>query len=158
MALGYSKRVWPLLRKQCSVDGAGVRTIIEGTLLAAVTLSANDELILLAIQYCASENGEESKLFMTYLHQDFPGLRLVYQDAGSALILVCEAIGVTWRRCVQHLSKNVTKQFAGTPKGLIDKLFWLARATTKALFDTRIQEMRTEFPKCLPAIAYIIEH
>ncbi len=115
MALGYSKSIWPSLRHVCSVDGAGVRTIIEGTLLAAVTLSANDELVMLAGQYCASEDSSGCCSFMQRLAEDFPGITL--SDAGTALIAGCGAIKVQWRRCVQHLGKNVSSKYSGTPRG-----------------------------------------
>ncbi len=155
MALGYSKAIWPLLRHSCSIDGAGVRTIIEGTFLAAVTLSADDELVLLAIQYCASEDNTGCTAFTQRLAEDFPGIELIFQDAGGALIAGCEAIGVMWRRCVQHLGKNVTSKFAGTPDELIEEIHGLARATTETAYSDSIKKMRDKYPSCGRAIAYI---
>jgi hypothetical protein len=156
MALGYSKSIWAHLRHNCSVDGAGVRTIIEGTLLAAVTLSANDELILLAIQYCGSEDKDGCVVFSRRLEEDFPGITLIFQDAGASLISACEAVSIKWRRCVQHLGKNVTSKFSGTPNELIEQLYGLARATTSTIFKAGVEKMRADFPKNRGAIDYIV--
>ncbi len=39
---------------------------------------------------------------------------------------------------------------------LIEQLYGLARATTQTIFDTCVEKMRFDFPKCLDAIAYIV--
>ncbi len=82
---------------------------------------------------------------------------LGFSGCRSSLISGCDAIGVKWRRCVQHLWKNVQSKFAGTPTDLIDELKGLARLTTKEAFQLRVQQMRNTYPKCGLAMDYIVE-
>lgn len=159
MSPGAASQIWDKLpRKVITIDGCSVNTIVGGVLLGAFTLSSANELVLLAVMYCEAENAEECTYFLRQMQQHFTGIRMVFQDAGQALIAACDAVKLPWRRCAQHLVKNVAKTFSGVTQEFEEYVYVLARSTTQATMASTLAEMRSKSPTMLPAIAWIEEH
>lgn len=142
--------------KIMAIDGCGVRTIPGGALLGAFCLSSNRELQLLAFQHCASENGPECEAFVGHLKEYFGQIDLILQDAGASLISACAKHGIRWRRCAQHICKNLRQDFH-IPADFDDLVYILARATTKQQENACLQKMRDDFPKYGDAVEWLEE-
>jgi hypothetical protein len=144
-------------KKIIVIDGASVKTIVGGCLLGAFTYDSNRHLQLLALQYCASENGPSCDSFVENLKIDYEGIELVMQDAGPSLISACETNGLVWRRCAQHIVKNLRTEFPGLPKAFDDEVYALARATTEAIQSAQLAKMRSEFSKFSAAVDWLVD-
>jgi len=159
-ATGWSLNVWQYLRDTYTYDGAKVKTIIEGCLMAVVTLSANNNLVLLSLLYCDSENFPNSSFCMKQGLEDFPpapgSKTLVFQDAGIALIAGCGANKLEWRRCSHHAVKKLREKHGAIPADL-EKLFYTYfRCTTTAAADSVVVKMRKDFTKHTKHIDWIV--
>lgn len=141
-------------KKILCIDGCGVRTIAGGAILGAFMYSSARELQLIAIMYCKSENGPECLLFVERLKAHLGHIDLIIQDAGVSLIPACEKNGISWRRCVQHVVKNVHDEHS-VPQSFDQYVYLLAEATTEQLEKAHLNTMRKEFPKHLNAVAWI---
>jgi len=100
------------LRPLSTVDGTAVETLLGGTLLTNVTLSANNNLMPLALRVCASEQGESVKVLGDLMQENYPTQTDVVTDAGPGLLAGMRDAGFPRQLgCTFHISyKNAVKQ------------------------------------------------
>jgi hypothetical protein len=115
-ATSVAKKQCPKLNSVFSIDGASCDTLLQGTILILVGRSANKNLVLLAEQYCASEDTEGVSLFLQRCVENFPRLLdkdvAMVNDKGPAIAAACAEHGIKTRMCVYHIKKyTLTKDF-----------------------------------------------
>lgn len=89
--------------------------------------------------------------------EDYRGIKLVLIDAGPALINACDNTTLAWRRCSQHICKNLHTEFPGLPKDFDNQVYLLARATTEVIEKAQLEKMRKEFPNYGGAVDWLEE-
>ena len=161
LASGWSKKMWLLLRKSWTYDGAKVKTVIEGCLMNVVALGANNNLVVLALFYCDTENAKNATYLMKLVLADYPppvdGKILVYQDAGPALITGCIKNGLDWRRCCHHAVCKCRTTLGLLPGDLEMLLYSWFRCTTPAEAERLEAQMRRLFPSQGKHIDWMVE-
>lgn len=83
----------PHLREVLNIDGTGLETIIGGTLTAALTLSANDNIMPLGLLFTSCETADNVTPFMQHLRRLYPRQRFLVSDSGRAFEAAADRVG-----------------------------------------------------------------
>lgn len=83
----------PHLREVLNVDGTGLETFIGGTLIAAMTLSANDNIVPLGLLFTSSETVDNVTPFLQHLRRLYPHQRFLVSDSGRAFEAAADRAG-----------------------------------------------------------------
>ncbi|CAH9111593.1 unnamed protein product [Cuscuta epithymum] len=128
------------------LDGAFLKTLMGGCLLAAVGRDGNNQMFPLAWAVVDAENGDNWNWFLRLFTQDFriiDGLRwTVISDGQKGL---CNAIATNMpqaehRLCARHVYANWKKNWKGDE---LKSFFWMAvQAPNHSAFDRVVTQMR----------------
>lgn len=127
------------------MDGTFLKARFILTLLLAVGIDANGELILLAWAVVESENRNSWEWFFRHLRRAIPEISseecTLISDRDKGLIEAEVVLGgrvvVAW--CCHHLKENFTERFGRA----MAPLFWqVARARSQAAYDKATEEIR----------------
>lgn len=72
------------LRHVLSMDGSGLRSIIGGTLISSVALTANNNVVPLGLLITSTESGETVTPFLQHLRRVYPTQKFIISDSGRA--------------------------------------------------------------------------
>ncbi len=147
VAPGSSRHGWPSCQQLLAVDGTFLKGPYKMTLLAAVTLDGNNEILPLAWGIVPGECDEHWTWFLAHLRQAFPSM------SGPTLVVISDrekglegAMAKTFPiaqhcHCCQHLADNIQARFGMA----CQKLFWKAAyAITELAFREAIRELGEE--------------
>ncbi len=85
----------PHLRDVVNIDGTGLETFIGGTLIVAVTNSANDNIVPLGLLFTNSESVDNALPFMVLVHRLYPHQQFLVTDSGRAFEAAAGRAGFT---------------------------------------------------------------
>jgi len=106
---GWVKDRWPEFRPVVSIDGTFTQTVtMKSTLLTAVVMSANNNIVPLMLGVVDVENEQNWVWFLERLLQRFPGINVVISDAMKGIFshsvkTVLTHNGVFQLRCYWHM-------------------------------------------------------
>jgi transposase-like protein len=130
-----SRGTFTLCRRLVAVDGTFLKARFILTLLLAVGIDANGELVPLAWAVVESENGESWGWFLNHLRWALPELVIeestLVSNRDKGLREAERALGgrVVVAHCCHHIKENFTEKFGRA----LQPLFWAAaRAKTRA--------------------------
>jgi hypothetical protein len=142
--------------KLVACDGTFTKSRFRQTLLFAVTVDGNDEVMVLAWALVESENEESWAFFFRELDRGIPeinraGVTLI-SDRDKGLVAADRFFPRAKRAyCCQHIADNIQSQFGMEARGL----FWaIAHARTEEAFHAAFQELEQRKP---PAARYLAE-
>ena len=145
-----SRGTFTLCRRLVAVDGTFLKARFILTLLLAVGIDANGELVPLAWAVVESENGESWGWFLNHLRWALPELVIeestLVSDRDKGLREAERALGgrVVVAHCCHHLKENFTEKFGRA----LQPLFWAAaRAKTRAAWDGALEKIRAKKPE-----------
>jgi OTU-like cysteine protease len=130
---------------------------LQGTLLVLVGRTANNNLVLLAHQYCSSEDGENLNLFVGRATRDFPTLKeqVGVNDKGGAIGSAFQAFGIKTRMCLFHVKKNVRENYKSVTEELLESVTFYAMCSSKQDADCWEEDAKSSH-FCIGALKYII--
>ena len=138
-----SRESFQLMRKFMAVDGTFLKARFVQTLLLAVGIDANGNILLLAWGIVESENESSWRYFLEHLKKAIPeseSMTLISdRDKG---LLAADAVmgnGVARAFCCFHLKENFCKRFT---RGL-EPYFWqIAHAKTSDSYEEAVSQLR----------------
>ena len=137
-------------RKVVIMDGAHLKGDFKGTILHAVAMDGNNQILPLAYGICKSESGPSWTWFMQHLYEcigDIYGLTFVSDKAASIALAVGDVFPLAHHGvCAFHLLGNMVQKFGKNSK--TKGLFWrLVRAFKPSEFEQvweRFSKIRPE--------------
>jgi zinc finger SWIM domain-containing protein 3 len=118
------------------------------TLLLAVTMDGNDEILPLAWAIVPTESLEEWIFFLDHFKAAFSAVNdpsmVIISDRGKGLesaVPTCLPLAVYYH-CAQHICNNLMEKFH--PGNEVKKLFWKGVfAPSSSLYETCLQQINT---------------
>jgi hypothetical protein len=108
----------PHLRDVLNIDGTGLETFIGGTLIAALTLSANDNITPLGLLFTSSESVENVLPFMEHLRRLYPRQQFLVSDSGRAFETSADRAGfICHGGCSWHVRDKNARLKVGNCSG-----------------------------------------
>jgi hypothetical protein len=154
IASSFSRKFWQHSRRIAVMDGTHMKHIFGGVLLTSCVKDADNHSVMMALAYVYTENQEHWTSFLHRWQDDFPDTKLVFSDKDKGLWSAVDSVGIPHAICVQHLIKNVKKEYPGSGV-LQDGIHKLARAASVTEAASILSKMREEFPKCKEALSYL---
>jgi hypothetical protein len=136
-------------------DGTFTKTKFRQTLLFAVTLDGNDEIIVLAWALVESENEQAWAFFFRELNRAIPEINrrdtTLISDRDKGIIAADSILADTRRAfCCQHIAENIKCRFGQEAS----QKFWkIAYARSEAAFTTAMQELELFKPQAARYVA-----
>lgn len=134
------------MRKFVALDGTFLKARFVQTLLLAVGIDANNNVLILAWAVVESENKSSWVWFLNNLKQAIPQVMVatVISDRDKGLLAAEEVLGANVTRliCCFHLKSNFCKRY-----GRVVGHFWpIANSKTMAQFNAHMDELRAVYP------------
>lgn len=137
---GHCIEAFRSCRRFIAIDGTFLKSRWDMTLLVAVFLDGNNEILPLAFAFVPSEAGEHWRFFLRLLRETLPEIDdatvTIISDRGTGLIpsVRQEMREAHHSFCAQHICQNMMERFH--PGDELRKRFWLlAKAPTEQQFQ-----------------------
>lgn len=146
-------------RDHVYTDMTHIYNLIKGFLGAITTLNANDEMVILVMMHCQSENEANYKIMFKFFKECYPLLSgsrnlTVSSDGDKGIVpsLRHELPNARHVRCHYHLSRNISTN--ENDPGVI-QFKRTAYAVSKEEFDIEMVRLK-QFPKAYSVIEHLI--
>jgi zinc finger SWIM domain-containing protein 3 len=146
LAPGPTQKAFQYCRRFIAFDGTFWKNRWDLTLLLAVTMDGNDEILPLAWAIVPTESNQHWNFFFKHFKAAFPSVddpsMTVISDRGKGLesALPEQLPMASYCHCAQHICDNLMKNFH--PGAEARKMFWKAvYAPSKELFETHLDQI-----------------